>query len=93
MNVGSLLMNVGLAARILSINVGSRTTMLSVPAPDIISPLHLRDDQPFLFKQFREDLDSQTALWNYEHHPALAAYAEEKLKEIQSAEGPPEVDA
>ena len=40
-NVGSLSNNVGPEARILSLNVVPRTTMLSVPAPDIISPLHL----------------------------------------------------
>ena len=59
----------------------------------LLDPLSLREDQPFLFRQFREDLDSQTALWNYDHHPSLAAYAEEKLRQIQTAEPSTDVEA
>jgi hypothetical protein len=41
LNVGTLSDNVGLTVRILSINVGSRDPMLSVPRDYIINPLHV----------------------------------------------------
>jgi hypothetical protein len=45
-------------------------------------PERLQQEQPFLLKQYRTDLREQSALWNFENHPALAAYAEAQFRDL-----------
>jgi hypothetical protein len=39
----------------------------------------LRKAEPFLYRQCVDSLHQESLLWNYEHHPALAAYVDRQL--------------